>query len=359
MTGLLFLLYGSLTLVLIVNLASLARTRHRRAARFAGTVSVLIPARNEERNLARLLPSLLGQRGVTFEVIVYDDASEDGTGRVVREADDPRVRLLRGGGPPPGWVGKVHALYQASQVATGDVLLFLDADTRFVAQDGLADIARRFAALPAPSVLTALPRFRGGAALLVSLVPYGLLTNLPLPVAERWGGRWLAALNGQCWMIRRQDYLAHEPHLRHPGEVLEDVRIGQYLASRGLRPRFADLKGELEVWMYAGMGEAWRGFRKNAYLLLGGRLLPFLFFFGLYVLTFVAAPFRSLGWLGWAMATKLASDRFCRLPLWVSAAAPVTFGLWTVLLLDSAWSHTRGRVDWKGRDVRLRPRRRG
>jgi len=347
-------LYGTMTVVLASNLASLAAGRRREGRRFGGLLSVLIPARNEERNLARLLPSLLAQTGIDFEVIVYDDASVDGTAGVVSRAGDSRVRLLRGHGPPQGWVGKVYALYQASREARGDVFLFLDADTVLRGPGALARIAARFAALPPPALLTALPWFRGGAPLLVSLVPYTFLTNLPLYAATRWGGRLVAAMNGQCWMIGRGDYLAHEPHLEHRHEVLEDIRIGQFLAGRGVRPRFADLRDELEVWMYRDTREAWRGFRKNAYLLLGGHVLPFTLVFCLFVLTYLLAPFWSPLWLAWAVGTKTVADRYCRFPLWVSLAAPATFVLWAGLLLDSAWSHALGRVEWKGRIVARR-----
>jgi glycosyltransferase involved in cell wall biosynthesis len=349
--------YSVMSVVLAGNLLYLALARRRPTSAFRGLLSVLIPARNEERNLARLLPSLLMQTGIAFEVIVYDDDSDDDTAGVVTRLGDSRIRLLRGRGPPPGWVGKVHALAQAVREARGDTFLFLDADTVLTHPGALARIAGRFAALPPHGVLTALPRFRGGAPLLVSMVPYGLLTALPLPIAARWGGRLMAAMNGQCWMIAREDYLAHEPHRSHPAEVLEDVRIGRFLAGRGVRPRFADLQDDLEVWMYRDSLEAWRGFRKNAYLLFGGRLLPFTLLFGAFALTFVAGPLSSPLWLAWLVGTKLAADRACRFPLWVSAAAPVTFGLWTVLQLDSALSHVRGRVDWKGREVaRAEPR---
>jgi len=346
-----FVLYGTMTVVLVSNLVSLAAGRSRPAKRFQGLLSILVPARNEATNLGRLLPSLLAQTDIDFEVIVYDDASDDDTAAVVSRVGDPRVRLLRGEGPPPGWVGKVHALYRASREARGDAFLFLDADTALKHPGALARLAARFAALPAPGVFTALPRFRGGAPLLVSVVPYAFLTNLPLFVAARWGGRFVAAMNGQCWLIGRQEYLAHEPHLAHPREVLEDVRIGQFLAGRGLRPRFADVQDDLEVWMYRDTAEAWQGFRKNAYLLLGGRILPFTVVFSLFALTYLLAPLWSPLWLGWAVGTKLLADRYCRFPLWVTLAAPVTFVLWAGLLMDSAWSHVRGRVRWKGREV--------
>jgi glycosyltransferase involved in cell wall biosynthesis len=348
---LLVAIYAAMSAVLAVNVRYLARLRRRPPVPFQSLVSVVIPARNEEWNLDRLLRSLLVQTGQAFEIIVYDDGSEDDTAGVVTRLRDPRIRLLRGTGPPPGWVGKVHALYQATRDARGDALLFLDADTVLTHPEALARIAGRFAALHQPGVLTALPRFRGAAGLLVSLVPYGLLTGLPLPIAARWGGRRMAALNGHCWMIGRGDYFAHEPHRNHPDEVLEDVRIGRFLASRGVRPSFADFQRDLEVWMYRDLREAWRGFRKNAYLLLGGHPGPFVALFSLFALTFVVGPLAWPAAFAWVMASKFVSDRLCGFRLWVSAAAPVTFAAWTVLLIDSAWSHARGRVEWKGRRV--------
>ena len=88
-------------------------------------VTVCIPARNEEANLARLMPSLLAQDHPDLQIVVVDDASEDGTWEVLRRHADPRLVAVRGNGPPAGWVGKVHALYQAQKRADGDVLVFL------------------------------------------------------------------------------------------------------------------------------------------------------------------------------------------------------------------------------------------
>jgi glycosyltransferase involved in cell wall biosynthesis len=346
--------YTLMTMVLAANLVHLAR-RGRKRRPFGGRVSVLIPARNEAANLERLLPSLLGQQGVDFEVIVYDDASEDDSAAVLRAHADERLHLVAGGGPPPGWVGKVHALDQAARHATGDVLFFLDADTAFTDNRALERIMSRLAALPPHSVLTGLPHFRGGAPLLVSFLPYGLLVNQPLPLTERLRSR-LTSMNGQCWLIHRADYAAHEPHRAHPSEVLEDIRIGQYLSVRGVIPHYADLKDDLEVWMYRDTAEAWRGFRKNAYLLTGGHPGSFAFFWAMFVLTLIIAPAWSPLWLLWAIGTKFAADRFARYPLWVTLLAPVTYLLWAVLLLDSFVSHQRGRVDWKGRGVALRRR---
>jgi glycosyltransferase involved in cell wall biosynthesis len=325
----------------------------------AGLVSVIIPARNEADNLARLLPKLLSQQDVSFEVLLYDDGSEDGTGSVAQSYDDSRVRVLRGEGPPPGWVGKVHALYQATREAKGDIYLFLDADTAFKDSRSLARMLARYRAVPPRSVLTGVPHFRGGGALIVSVIPYTLLTAFPLPLVARVKSRFVAALNGQCWLIGRDLYHEFEPHRHNAGQVVEDIRIAQYLTSQGVIPYFADLQDELEVWMYRNNAEAWRGFRKNVYPAMGGvypakegRPLPFALIWSWFAFLYLVAPAALSGWLLVPIyLSKLVSDRYTRLPLWVSALAPLSFFLAALLQLDSALSHARGRVIWKGRNV--------
>ena len=351
LTVLLVLIYAELAFVLVTNVAYLRRGRALASLQKPPFVSVLIPARNEEANLQRLLPSLLRQSYPSFEVIVYDDGSEDGTSRVVSSLADARLRLLRGDGPPAGWVGKVHALFQASREARGERYLFLDADAELLDADALTRLVQRFEALPERSVLTGLTRLKGGGKLLVSLVPSAILVGLPWILVPRLRWRGLAALNGQCWLIDARDYHTYEPHEAHPDEVLEDVVIGRYLKARGMTPYLRDVQDEVAVYMYASFGDAWRGFRKNAYLIMGGQPLAFLGIFAYAALTFVVAPWTSAWFLGALYLLKGATDRLSRFPWWIVLAAPLTFVVGAALQLDSAWSHWTGRVAWKGRRV--------
>lgn len=353
-------IHGVVLAVLGANLVSFARSR-RAAAAPGLRVSVLVPARNEEDNLRALLPSLLSQRGVDLEVVVVDDASEDGTWAVLQSfAGDRRLVAVRGEGPPPGWVGKVHALYQATRRATGGVFVFLDADAQLRDPDALARLVGRWAANGgAGTALTGLPRYldRGPTALLTSLVPFAVLAALPVPLVPRTASPSLGALNGQVWALGAGDYRRLEPHAAVRAEVLEDVMIGRFLKRAGVRLYVEDVSGEVAVRMYRSFGEAWGGFRKNAYLLGGGRPAPFAAFFALYALSWVAPSalwLRGRGGLAplaTLVAVKLGVDRWARFPLWVSAAAPVSLALGAALQLDSAWAHARRRVAWKGRRV--------
>ncbi len=241
------------------------------------SLSVLIPARNEERNLERLIPSLVAQDYPDAQFVLYDDGSTDGTSDVIaRFSDDERLLHLTGDGPAPGWVGKVHALYQATRHATGERYLFLDADTDLPRPDALRRVVRRHEQLPGPAVLTGLTGLsKGGGKLLVSLVPNAILIGLPWFLVRHFKMRALGALNGQCWLIRSDLYREHEPHLHHKAEVLEDVRIGRSLRMAGIVPYMADVQDSVDVFMYTDFADAWAGFRKNAYLILGGTPLAF------------------------------------------------------------------------------------
>jgi glycosyltransferase involved in cell wall biosynthesis len=314
-------------------------------------LSVCIPARNEADNLKRLLPALLDQTVPALEVVVWDDGSDDGTWSLLQGVDDPRLVACRGEGPPPGWMGKVHALYQATRRASGDRYLFLDADVELADPEALRRLVERFEALPSASVASGLPRYQGGASLLVSLVPSALLTGLPWPLVRPFRASSLAALNGQCWMIDADAYHTHEPHAQVRGEILEDVEIGRYLKTEGMTPVLLDVHREVAVRMYGSFREAWRGFRKNAYLILGGTPVAFVGLFAFFASVWVLAPVVSLWFLASIWGLKLVTDRWTTLPIWMTALAPLSYALGSLLQLDSAVHHWTGRVTWKGRSV--------
>ncbi len=348
---LLAFLYAGLLGVLLANVAYLRRNAGQPPTPDRPRVSVLIPARNEEKNLKRLLPSLLEQGYPSFEVILYDDGSEDGTWEAAQSFSDKRLKIIRGSGPPPGWVGKVHALYQATREAGGDLYLFVDADARFEGPDALQRLVDKFTALPSGSVLTGLTRLQGEGMLLVSLVPFVILSWLPWPLAKRSRMEALGALNGQCWMIPAEAYHRMEPHKRLPDAVLEDVMIGRLLMGNGLLPTLVDVQDEVSIFMYNSFKDAWNGFRKNAYLIMGGQVYTFVPLFVFYIVSFALAPFFS-AWLLLALyILKRATDRIAGFPIWISLLAPVSFLLGAVLQLHSAVSHWTGRVTWKGRRV--------
>ncbi len=351
-TAVLLVVHGLLWAIAIGNLIYVRRQRAAgEESPFSGLVSIIIPARNEAANLTVLLPSILEQSYRSYEVIVFDDDSDDATADVVgRFLEDDRLKYIRGDGPPPGWVGKTAALHAATRVASGDLYLFLDADVGFRHPDALRHVVESHRHRP-DSVSTALPALTGAGLSIVSLVPFTTLSGLPWFLIRRTKSRLVAALNGQVWMMDAKRYHDLEPHERVRGEILEDVEIGRYLKTSGVFPRLIDLTDHAAVRMYASFGDAWRGFRKNAYLLMGGHPVPFV----VYLILFAAATWLSPAvWLGFlisAWALKILCDRLADIPVTVSLLAPVSFMLATFLQLDSALAHWRGRVTWKDRSI--------
>jgi glycosyltransferase involved in cell wall biosynthesis len=335
--------------ILLSNLAYLRRQRPSRPDPLPA-LSICIPARNEAENLRRLLPTLRAQDYPEFEILVWDDGSDDDTWQVLEAVDDSRLTPLRGADPPPDWVGKVHALYQCTRRASGDCYLFLDADAELLRPDALRRLVARHTD-PSTTVSSGFPHLTGGALLLVSLVPHALLRSLPWPLVARTRASSISALNGQCWLIDAAVYHAHEPHAEVKDAVLEDVAIGRYLKRKGHAPRLLDVQDLVAVHMYEGYREAWRGFRKNAYLLLGGTAPRFFLMYSGFVLTWLVAPLLSLWFLASLYGLKLVTDRASGMPVFVSLLAPVSYLLGLALQLDSAVHHWGDRVTWKGRSV--------
>ncbi|MEM1095466.1 MAG: glycosyltransferase family 2 protein [Bacteroidota bacterium] len=316
-------------------------------------LSIIVPARNEEANLPRLLDSLLAQRDVAMEVLVYDDHSEDGTWDVLQRyaAKDKRIRPLNGPPLPSGWMGKNHALFQATRHATGSHYLFLDADVAYQDDGALARFVEKACAYSNGHAITVMPRFKGGGLVLVSMVINVFLIGLPWLLVRRLRMPALGALNGQCWMIYAPHYHQHEPHRTLKAEILEDVMIGRFLKSQGITPVMLNGSRILDVYMYDSFADARLGFQKNAYLLLGGHWASFVFLHVGFVLTFLAPLFVHWGFWASLFALKLVTDRVGRLPAWVTLLAPLSYMLAAFIQLDSARFHWRGEVTWKGRTV--------
>jgi glycosyltransferase involved in cell wall biosynthesis len=338
-------------LMLINALANMVYLRRQRRISTSGTlpsVAVLVPARNEERNIGRLVDSVLAQEypGVTLHV--FDDQSEDLTPDILASYDDVRLRVMHGDGPPPGWMGKVHALYQLTRGVEEDVFLFLDADTELTDPKALTRMVNRFQGMEL-DVGTGVTGLKGGGTLLVSLVGSIILSAMPWWVGKRIPASSMAGVNGQCWMVRAPVYRTFEPHDHVRGQVLEDIHIGRYLHRQGIRPALMDVQHDVLVHMYANLEEAWSGFRKNAYDIAGGSPLRLVVGLTVYVTGLLVLPVLYPVLLLPLFGIKWATDRFLGVPLRITLAAPVSWVLGAAVLMHSTWANWTGTNEWKGR----------
>jgi glycosyltransferase involved in cell wall biosynthesis len=271
----------------------------------AGSVTVIVPARNEARNLPRTLPSLLeaaAQYG-NAKVLVVDDHSTDDTLAIVEQLqqNDPDGDLLtieRITTPlPADWFGKPRACWVGAQhpiARAADWLLFVDADTgafpntigRLIA-GATASQADLYSVLSAQELISVPER------LIMPHIFYAIGT------AFSWRrvndpNNPLALANGQCMLFRREIYDAIDGHRAVRGEIAEDKALADRIKQQQYRLYLADGRDGLTTRMYTSLPEIWEGWSKNAYLGLGEQawLLPVIAVAGIGagIVPFIAFP---------------------------------------------------------------------
>ncbi len=265
--GILIFVVALLTIV-ISNLRLLHRLEDYREPALTPRVSILIPARNEERNILTCLRSVLAQDYPDFQVLVLDDESTDRTAQLALDLSgrDPKLTVLKGKPLPAGWLGKHWACHQLADAASGELLLFSDADTRHDPQT----LRNAVAALTNEDLdlLTALPRQEvksWSEKLLVPIIPWSLLSFLPLFLARWLSSPLLSAGIGQFMLFRRTAYLAIGGHAAVREHAADDLALARRVKAGGLRWQLFDASGRVVCRMYHNFRETFEGFSKNLF----------------------------------------------------------------------------------------------
>lgn len=251
-----------------VYLRSRTRIEACGASTDAPSLSVIVPARNEERQVERCVRSLLALEHPDFEVIAIDDQSTDATRAILERiaTEDSRLRVVDGEPLPQGWIGKPWALAQGAKAARGAWLLFTDADT--VHEPVSAASAQRWAIERGCAVLSLLTdqetetlaeRIFLPTILFVILIGIGPLDDINDPRKTA-----VAIFNGQYVMTTREAYDAIGGHAAVRGQIAEDLELARLFKRDGrFRTALADGNGLVRTRMYRSFGEIWNGFVKN------------------------------------------------------------------------------------------------
>src|SRR5229473_2538746 len=327
------------------------------------TVSVIVPARNEEACLDPCLRSLVAQTDVTFEIIVVDDHSTDHTRQIASSFSSPSLRVVEAGPLPVGWTGKNNAVTAGSQASRGEWLLFTDADT--IHQPGslarsLAEAKRQGAAMLSYSPEQVVESFWEKAVMPVIFAELAA-TFRPSLVSDP--NSPAAAANGQYILIAREAYDAVGGHAAIAANLLEDVALARAVKRSGRKIFFRYGGDAVRTRMYRSFAQLREGWTKNLALLFPSpaRLAALRGTeFVLIVSSFTIALATALRghWLPAAAAgcvcaiiyalflTRIRHAHFS----W-DANPLALFGLplFSYLLLRSARAHAKGSVPWKGR----------
>ena len=359
---------GSLSLLILNYLFNLKVFRFPPPSELpapAPFISVLVPARNEEKRIRPCLGTLTESNYPHLEILVLDDHSSDGTADLVRKRaqGDSRVRLLTGQELPSGWTGKAWACHQLAQAAKGEFLVFVDADTRFseitlsqavsLALNQKADLISLWPYLEAKS---------WSEHLIIPFVHLFILLYLP-----HWlGGRSasLGAANGQFLLFRRSAYEKIRGHESVAGHLVEDIALGRKMRAAGLRVLNHDGTNPgqpsalVRCRMYDNFQDLWNGFTKNLYPAFEGRFGAFVFF-QIFQAVVLVGPFILLLffprdpvlWIEIAiiLSLRLAMAHRFRQSGWGAVLHPLG-QLLVIAISANSWLQTvRRRLPWRGR----------
>jgi glycosyltransferase involved in cell wall biosynthesis len=321
------------------------------------TVSVIIPARNEEACLGDCLQSLVVQSGVAFEIIVVDDHSTDRTREIA--SSFPSVQVIEAGPLPEGWTGKNNAVTTGARQACGEWLLFTDADTQHLPGSlarALAEAQTNHAEFLSYSPEQIVTGFWERA---VMPVIFAELASKYRPSEVSDPKSSAAAANGQYLLVTRDAYNAVGGHAAVAGSLLEDVELARLVKQSGRKIFFRFGGDAVRTHMYRSFPQLREGWTKNLALLFSRsqwlaawRTLEFLLLMTCLIMGIMAMTTRD--YLHVALYSALPVVTFLRIRRahfsW-QANILALFGLplFSYLLLRSWLSHRGGTVGWKGR----------
>lgn len=228
-------------------------------------VSVLIPARNEERNIADCLAAVLASQAVDLDVLVLDDHSTDATRAILAGIADPRLRVEMAPPLPAGWSGKQHACAALARLARHELMVFIDADVR-VAPDALSRIAG-FMAAHDVGLASGFPReiVRGWSEqLLLPLIHFLLLGYLPMPAMGLLCAPSLGAGCGQLMVARRGAYQRAGGHAAIRASLHDGLTLPRAFREAGIMTGLFDASRLASCRMYDSAAGVWEGLGKNA-----------------------------------------------------------------------------------------------
>ncbi|MDD4108624.1 MAG: glycosyltransferase family 2 protein [Prolixibacteraceae bacterium] len=265
-------------------------------------ISVLIPARNEEKNILNILTDLKNQNYSNIEVIVFNDQSTDKTRELATmfTKADKRFRLIDSEGLPQGWLGKNHACHKLALGAKGEWILFLDADVRV--KSGLFESALSEMELHGLKLLSIFPQqimVTRGEKMTVPVMNSILLTLLPMILTRISSHPSLAAANGQFMMFEKSTYLNLKPHEAVKNFQTEDIAIARLYKSKQQKMECLTGDDTIRCRMYREFNDAVEGFSRNMAEFFGGSHLAALFYwimgtFGIFPVIFSLSPELSM-----------------------------------------------------------------
>ncbi len=264
-------------------------------------ISIMIPARNEAKNIKRCVSSLQKQDYPNIEILVLDDNSDDNTSQIVMNIakNDSRIKLLTGKPLKSGWIGKCYACYQLSKHARGKYYYFTDADTlhfKNAVSGAISCLIKNnidaLSAIPKQIMVSIHER------LMVTWVHFGILSLLPLILIKKTKYPLFSTANGQCMLFKRKVYKKIGGHRSVKTKILEDIHISKQVKRHGYKFMVFDGSKSIYCRMYRTRRTLIRGFSKFMFAAFDFKVFNFTvvitFISMLYLLPFILLPLGVL-----------------------------------------------------------------
>jgi chlorobactene glucosyltransferase len=276
---------------------------------FQESISILIPARNEELSIRKCVTSAVNQHYSKFEIVILDDHSTDATPEILAEIkknhSDADIKILSGEPKPDDWLGKNWACHQLAGHAKGNILIFIDADTQL--EPGFIASINSTVTQNGLDALTVWPKQILESFWEKVVIPqmyYVIYTILPIKYSysdPSWMPKALipkfresfAAACGQCMVFKRSTYDSIGGHSAVRKEVVEDVMLARLIRRNNFSYRMYHGRDTFSCRMYSSEPEIVQGFRKNFLAGFGNNILFFVFSWVLHIVGYIL-PWISL-----------------------------------------------------------------
>jgi cellulose synthase/poly-beta-1,6-N-acetylglucosamine synthase-like glycosyltransferase len=326
------------------------------------SISIIVAALDEERTIEPAMLSLLALEYPRLEIVAIDDRSSDATGAILDRLaaeHSERMRVVHVRELPNGWLGKCHALEQGSRIASGEWLLFTDADVHFERDSLTVAIAHAHARNADHIVFAPMLMWQGYVeAALLSLFSMALMIGFRTWRVESRSLRSFIGF-GSFNLVRRSVYDRFGGHDALRLEVADDMKLGYLVKKHGGRSTFVDSEGSVRVrWRegardivrglvrsgFAGVDFRWSAIAASTVFFIGVMLAPYLLLItGPAEARIAAALALAVLMLAYAVVARAG-----RIPIWIGLLHPVACLLFTWAFLRSAFLTARlGGIWWR------------
>ena len=355
-----FALFALCYFVLLIALVNFFTIRiPRNSAQTSKSVTVLLPMRNEQDNVADCVAELMAQVNVhSLQVIIIDDQSTDNTAEILTKSigNDSRFAVVSSNGPRAGWLGKVSALQTGFEKSKGEIVICLDADVRLKpdaiarAVNQLDDLALDFISPYPHQIANTL-----GEKLIQPLLHWSWMSTVVLRLAEKLPFKSTAVANGQFFLIRSASLGKIDGFTSVAHQILDDVELARSLIAAGFKGAVTEGSDIAHTRMYKSFHEIRLGYGKSLHKAFGGvfgALIATLFIAATGIVpVLLALDGYLLGWIAFfciAFTRALSAIRSRSNPLF-ALLHPISAAL-LIYLIAYSWAK-RGKIQWKGRTV--------